>query len=103
MSRRNPSELAADRFNASREIVRHAAVYGSDDCSLYTLDAVAGEFVITWHNYRGVSVEFARCSTLDALAAARRRMPAPDEDGEGLGHYVAITAAADRAMRSVRR
>ena len=102
MTHLNAAERNALAFNSARQIAREAGVDGSDDSYLFTLDFAAGVFVITQHTFNDGSVEFARCNTLAALKAARLRMATPNEEGEGCGHTVAITVAADRAMRAAR-
>lgn len=98
MNTLNASDRAALAFNAARKIVRHAENQGSDDSYLYTLDHDGRAFILTKHTSAG-SVEFARATTNAELAAVRRRLPCPNDEGEGCGHYVAITDRADLAMR----
>ena len=95
----NSAAKTAAAYNAARQIARTSGMQGSDDSDLFTLDFVGGEFVIMWHSYRDGSEVFARCASRAELAAARLRMPHPNEEGEGSGHVVAITVAADVAMR----
>lgn len=97
----NTAERTAAAYNATRQIVRTITIDSGDANEPYTLDHDGAAFVLTGHGCRG-SYEHTRCRNNADLAAMRARFVDRCSDGEALGYVIAVTAAADRAMRAAR-